>query len=141
MTTTQESIQTGEKLLATYTGILTKIEEAIKPNPSILPAAVLLEIEKINFSERVAKIKERLEILQKKHLNEFEIDSKNTNLNIDALVERAKRYIGKEPLGISEKIQEAVAKWEAVEFMEQGEKNELFVELEGHVNFFKKKLK
>lgn len=85
---------------------------------------------------RLNKLKEhRLQ----KAIPEFEKLSAECNQNIDKIVERAKKHIGKEPFAITKDINELVNNYQVEENMIQEEKNRIYVRLNQHLNFLTNK--
>ena len=139
MTPTKETITTGEALLAKYNGLIKEIDDA--GDVTLVLLRVLAKIAKSEFSERIDSIQKKLSALNKQYMIEFEKDSAVANKNINSIILKARQYIGKEPLGVSSKIDEAVKKIEADQFMDQEVKNDLYFDLAAHIDFFKNKVK
>ena len=139
MTSTKETITTGEALLAKYNGLIKEIDDA--GDVTLVLLRVLAKIAKSEFSERIDSIQKKLSALNKQYMIEFEKDSAVANKNINSIILKARQYIGKEPLGVSSKIAEAVKKIEADNFMDQESKNDIYFELSAHIDFLKNKVK
>lgn len=142
MNPTKKSILTGEALLKQKQGFLDRIHKLLFTQTTMQYdpcAAILLEMKNLELQEQVDTITTRLEKLRKQYLVEFEAESKEANEKMGSLIMIGKSLAGKEPIAISTKIQELIA--ELTPRPEQEHFNDVFYELQSHINFFKKKVK
>ena len=146
---TKQQIINGEKLYHQYKFITEGIDKVVgEQGDNALQFEVfmkdamliLLAIEKVTYTERINQIVPKLEQLKKQYAVEFEKESAEVNVQMEKVIENAKKYIGQEPLAISAKIADCIARTEEGA-MDQERKNDIYFALKGHVNFFKTKLK
>ena len=145
---TKQLLLNGEKLQAQYKRITDSIDVVVGERGNLLQFEVfmkdamliLLAIEQVTYAERLAQIEPKLAQLKKQYAVEFEKESAEVNMNSEGLAAEAKKFIGKEPLVISDKIEGCIVRM-MDSTQEQEDKNEAYYELKGHSNFFKNKLK
>ena len=119
---------------------ITGLEKDITLYEGLLINPITLQMCNILFSDFIERKKNRLNKLkehrQKTVIPEFEKLSAECNMQMDKIIEKAKRYIGKEPLFITNSINELVNKYNVEkDRMEQEEKNGIYVRLVQHINF------
>ena len=125
---------------------ITGLEKDITLYEGLLINPITLQMCNILFSDFIERKKNRLnklkEYRQKTAIPEFEKLSAGCNMQMDKIIEKAKRYIGKEPLFITNSINELVNKYDVEkDRMEQEEKNGIYVRLIQHINFLTTKYK
>ena len=92
--------------------------------------------------ERMGTTTSRLEKLRGQYAVELENESAEVNTKIFEMIMNANRYIGKEPVAISDKIKALVEEFRAnKDTIDQERKNDLYFELGDHIAFFKTKVK
>ena len=148
---TKQQIINGEKLYHQYKFITNGIDKVVgEQGDNVLQfemfmkdaMLILLAIEKVTYTERLAQIEPKLAQLKKQYAVEFEKESTEVNVKVEGLASEAKKYIGKEPLAISDKIKAILLRYENKgQTHDQESVNDDYFELKGHVNFFKTKLK
>ena len=136
MSPLKQHIHEGEELLAKYQHIIRRIDTAPEEPVGI---KVLLDIEKIQLEKKITNIEGKLSQARKQYMEEFEKDSAECNLRMEEILSKAKKYLDREPKGISDKLSELIKRWEfAKDDIEQEEKNDIYFEVEGIIGFFKK---
>ncbi len=148
--TLKQHIQLGEKLLKSYRTIIDEIslvnskKELLIRNRTYCDCGIgiLLDIEKRKLEEKILTIEGKLSESRKRYMEEFELDSAECNQHFDSVLSKAKAYFGREPKGISDKLEELIKRWEfAKNDIEQEEKNDIYFEIKGIIEFFKKQKK
>ena len=123
---------------------ITGLEKDITLYEGLLINPITLQMCNILFSDFIKRKKNRLnelkEYRQKKAIPEFEKLSAECNMQMDKIIEKARRYVGKEPLFITNSINELVNKYQVEkDTMEQEEKNGIYIRLIQHIDFITNK--
>ena len=142
MNQTKKNILVGEKLHAQKQDFLNRINNMrsfVLPSTSFSDAGIqlLLDITKVELEDHIANISDRLAKERKRYIIEFEAESKETNENIGKMVIIGSQYAGKDPLAITDKIQELIAEYKTQP--EQERKNDIFYEISDHIKILKPK--
>lgn len=136
--TLKEQLIQGNAILQSCKDMLTKITELEQNKNDKATLEFLLDIQKLEFEDRVKNTEARLEQIKKQFLIEFELQSAEANSKIEVVIFDAQKYIGKEPKNITDKIQPLIDMWDASKpYMEQEKKNDLYFELKAHLKFLK----
>lgn len=136
--TTKQTILEGERLLQLQNDFLRRINTVSVLFDVKEALLILLAIEKTKIHERAATIEKRLAELGKKHLVEFEKLSAEANMKMADTCKNAGNYVDREPKGIADRVKAIIGFYEENPHMEQDEMNDLYTELNGHINFLKK---
>lgn len=142
--TLKEHIQSGEKLLDELTLIRKQINTYFDAEDgkerTLPPILLLLKIEGLKLNERIFNIESQLAKLRKQYAEELEMDSLECNEDFEKVMEEAKKFYGREPKGVSDKLVELANKWETIkDDWTQEDKNDIYFEIKGVINFFRKK--
>ena len=133
MNPTKQKILQGEKLLETDKKFASEIASA---QDSEFKGA-LLHL----FNERIHNIEARLPKLRAQWAVEFEKESAEANTRMPAILANAKKYIGREPKAVSDKIKAITDKYSELASHDQESMNDDFYELIQHIRFFNTKVK
>lgn len=135
MNPTKAQILQGEKLLEENKKFAQQLVDATE-------VADLKTVLSFLFAERIVNLEHKLAKLRPQWAVEFEKESAEVNTKMPAVVANAKKFIGREPKAVSDKIRAIIEKHTAEgAFFEQEEKNDDFYELIEHINFINKKVK
>lgn len=133
MNPTKKQLLIGEKLLAENQ----KYEEQVMSSTSFEALKLALGF---LFQERILNLQSRIAKLKEQYAVEFEKESAEANSRMPAVLANAKKYVGKEPKAVSDKI-EAIIERHTTATVDQEQKNDDFYELIEHVRFFNTKVK
>lgn len=135
MNSTKQKILMGEKLLAENQ----KYEEQVMGAGSFEALKLALGF---LFQERILNLQSRLVKLREQWAVEFEKESAEANSRMPAVIVNAKKYVGKEPKAVSDKINAIIKHYEDEgQTHDQESRNDHFYELIEHVRFFNTKVK
>ena len=138
----KQNIDHGEALLKNYSDTLTTLEDIEKNYDNEKAVRFLISIQKIEFEDRVANVKKRLAKIQKEYIFQFEKDSAEANSGLEPIIEAAKKYVGQEPLSITNLLLPLIKyHFENKDNFSQEERNDLYFKMKGHINFLKKTYK
>lgn len=99
----------------------------------------IISILKYNLEDEIRTIEHKIPALKSNWIQSFEAESAEVNHKLGGALMMAQKLVGQEPLVITDKIGELIPKLKAAE--DQEEKNDLFYEMMGHVNFIKTNVK
>ncbi|MEK6877979.1 MAG: hypothetical protein AABY22_00145 [Nanoarchaeota archaeon] len=133
--TLKQQIAQGTEILLAHKKLLSDISILIEKKDDKAMLAFLLDIQKMESEDRIKNVESRLNSLKKDYIIQFEKDSAECNMNMEDVIKVVDKWIGKEPLGITDQILPLIALVRP--FMDQERKNDIYSELKGHLNFLK----
>ncbi len=142
--TTKDKISFGEKMLKEYSDMLDTIKLLEWNKNDFNSIMFLLNVQRLEYESRVDGVKSKLEKLKKEYVVEFEKDSSETNVKIQDVVAESKKYIGKEPLGVTDEIKPLTDKFtdnKGWMDMSQEDRNGVYFKLKSHLYSIKNKMK
>mgnify|MGYP001575303896 CR=1 FL=1 len=134
MNPTKQKILQGEQLLKENQ----KYEEQVMSASSFEALKLALGF---LFQERILNLQSRLVKLKEQWAVEFEKESAEANSRMPAVLANAKKYIGREPKAVSDKIEAIVVGYTENASADQEKFNDDFYSLIEHVRFFNTKAK
>ena len=134
MNPTKQKILQGEQLLKENQ----KYEEQVMGASSFEALKLALGF---LFQERILNLQSRLIKLKEQWAVEFEKESAEANSRMPAVFANAKKYIGREPKAVSDKIEAIVVGYTENASADQEKFNDDFYSLIEHVRFFNTKAK
>lgn len=132
---TNPEINFGINLIEQQKQNLQKIKSFLQTPYSPEAVKFLLELENDRIEQQINENEKRLKNLKLKTILQFEQDSAICNMNIDGLINDCEKFIGKEPLAITEKLEPLINDYH--DDLEQYQKNDIFAKL----NFLLKQIK
>lgn len=127
MNQTRKSILEGEDLQKRNNEMFEKIATAATVEELKAPLGML-------YDERMKNVEKRLVDLRGRYAVELEKESAEANSRFPAVLVNAKKWIGKEPKQISDRIEDIVAKYEVpTGTYDQETRNDDFYDLISHV--------
>lgn len=141
----KDDITEGQTLLDKYKRIIggiaslphpTQEGEATMQDHHYKATLLVLDVESIKIAERIPQIEEKLTAKRKEYDLEFEKASAEANTKMHIVINEARQHFDKELVGVTSKMKELVAKYEAG--VEQEEKNEIYDSLKSHNVFMRK---
>lgn len=143
--TLKQQIESNDSRLKQYKDFLDAIDLLEQSKDDKKAIAFLLDVQKLEFSGRVERGEAEQERLKKQYMVVFEQESAEANSQIDKIIELLKKYVGKEPRGVTDKIQPLIMEYNLLKNSEAGlsqeKRNEIYFELKGHYMFLTKKMK
>ena len=134
----RDKIKDGEARLETYKKIIGDIQGWNATGRDVAAGLhILLSIHELQYTEKYRTIQAQMGPLRSDYLVEFEKESQEVNTKMEALLTEAKKYSGKEPLNVTQKIDDLVHLVEHVKDMEQERKNDTYFEIKGNLDFVK----
>jgi hypothetical protein len=132
----KKQIEQNNEKLKQYRDFVDAIDLLEKSKDDKKAIAFLLEIQKLEFTGRIERGEKQQAILEKQYLAEFEAVSAEANLRLDKLITEISKWIGKDPIGVTSKIQPLVEAYgrEKGDYTQE-QRNEVYTELSGHYKF------
>lgn len=138
--TLRQKIRSNESKLKTYIEFLDTITLIQENKDDKAAIEFLVKCQILDFESRIKNVKENLEKDKKVYIVEFEKQSAECNFLIQDVVREVCKWIGREPLGVTENIKPLTDKFKKDAFwseLSQEERNDVYFELKGHLNFLK----
>lgn len=140
--TLKQQIAQNEEKLKQYREFIDTIDLLIETKDDKKSLEFLLKIQFLEFTGRIERGEKQQELLKKQRMVEFEAESAEANLRIDRMAVELSKWIGKDPLGVTCKIEPLVKAYEAErDGISQERRNELYLEMRGHWEFLTKTYK
>lgn len=132
----KQQIAQNEEKLKQYRDFVDAIDLLEQSKDDKKAIAFLLDIQRLEFSGRIERGEKNLEILKRQRMVEFETESAEANLRMDKLIPEISKWIGKDPVGVTCKIQPIVEAYgrEKGDYTQE-QRNEVYLELRGHWKF------
>lgn len=140
--TLQQKIDSNEEKLSQYKSFVDTIDLLMKNKDDQKSIEFLLEIQRLEFSGRIERGEKEQSNLRKQREAEFEAQSAEANLKLEGLIREISKFIGKDPVSITGKIQPIVEAYEKEKSdYTQWQRNAVYFELKGHFDFLTKTYK
>lgn len=142
--TLRQVIKESETKLKTYKDFVDTIEMLNVNKNDKKTLEFLLGIQKLELESKIMNVEGRLAKAKKDRLWEMEQQSSECLVKIGGVVLEAKKYVGQDPVGVTDKLLPLIDRfrndgvWMS---MSQEERNDVYFELKGHLNFLKTRLK
>ena len=136
-----QQINDGERLLNIYQKRIDDIDNGLIDDqnaPNAKAIRFLLNSEKENLGEKMTNISNRLKKLYRDYELQMDQISAECNANMDKTIEIAKRFYGKDPAAVTEKLKPLIDEYERFDVIDQERKNDIYTELKQHNLFLQK---
>ena len=135
-------IKANEEKLKQYRDFIDTIDLLVENKDDKKAIEFLLKVQFLEFTGRIERGEKNLDALKKQRMLEFELESAEANLRMDKLIPEISKWIGKDPVGVTVKIEPLVKAYESEkDGITQERRNELYLALKSHYEFLTKKLK
>jgi len=132
--TLKQLIKFNDDRLKQYKDFVDTIDVLMKNKDDKKSIELLLEIQKLEFEGRIERGESEQVRLRKERVLEFERESMETNSKITEMIEKASKFIGKDPIGVTSKIGPLIDSYN-VDNLTQEMRNDIYFELKGHYYF------
>ncbi len=138
--TLKQTIAHGKEKLKTYRDFLDTIKVLMENKDDKKAIEFLLEIQRLDFEAKAEFSENKLALLEKQRMAEFELESSETNAKISKLILEVSKFIGKDPVGVTSKIGPLVDSYNT-DNLTQEMRNDIYFELKGHYIALTEKIK